>query len=74
MPERMNNGLIRWDGLLWALVLIRKDTRCRVSGRAIESGSPAWRPLTQSWRRRERVSPGCLGWEIPYGVTRDETG
>lgn len=45
---------------VWSLCTLRKATRCAGTGRALEKGDDAYRPLGNGLKRAQRLSVGFV--------------
>lgn len=50
----------RFSGLPWVLVKLRTLCDCKVCGLRMGPGDRAYRPLTNTRRRRERIHSACM--------------
>lgn len=55
-PREIGHGCIGWRGLVWHRITCRKATTCVRSGRAIAPGEAAWRQLSLTRGRDDRVA------------------
>jgi len=51
--------LIRFGKDLWTSIILRKPTTCRLCPQKLDAGREAYRPLTNSRLRGERICPTC---------------
>lgn len=50
--QRLGNGVIKYDGLKWQPVQIRKASTCAVTGKVLPAGTEAYKPASTGLGRR----------------------
>lgn len=60
LREQSSEGLAlfwhpRYEQQLWAIVRLRKSTRCVISGQLLKKGDLAYKPLTNLGNRYHRI-------------------
>lgn len=59
--KQLSKGLyglehIKWGGQLWTICKVRKDHKCVITSKPIKKGEQAYRPITFSGNRYERIA------------------
>lgn len=56
MADRIGDGLVRHDNMLWSRCVLRTPRKCVITGEKMAKGSVAYRPITNGYDRMNRVS------------------
>ncbi len=58
-PKPIGEGCIGWRKMVWHQITVRKATVCVRSGKALKPGDRAWRQLSNTKGRAQRVAEGA---------------
>jgi hypothetical protein len=60
VAERLNEDLIGHDAMLWSACRTRKEHKCHECGMALGKGTRVFRPITEGYRRMQRICTLCV--------------
>lgn len=82
--KRVAKGVVilRWAGndetSMWTLVKLREPHTCRITGKALDVGDMAWKPVTNKNNRMHRIGGDGMrkldASNVDDGVVDKETG
>ncbi len=64
MTERKDPPVVIHDGMMWALVTVRKQALCVLSRRMIYPGDKAYRTISNSNKRMQRIRPEAMNFRV----------